>query len=96
MAKYVRLQDSLDRQLKEEKFKVAYLKAQAESEPFFEALKARRSLNLTQAEVAKKMGTSQSVVARLERNLCKGVLPSTNTLRRYARALGKELRIEFV
>jgi predicted transcriptional regulator len=51
----------------------------------------RRSLGLSQTEVAARMGTSQSAVARLE----SGDLDvRLSTLERYAAALGAELRFE--
>ena len=42
---------------------------------------------MSQAEVAEKMGTTQSVVARLESDKG-GQFPSPATLRKYVRALG--------
>lgn len=59
-------------------------------------LEARAQTGLTQAEVAQRMGTTQSAVARLENNLIRGKLPSGRTLTRYAEALGKRVRISFV
>jgi DNA-binding XRE family transcriptional regulator len=49
-----------------------------------ELIAARTRAGLTQAQVAGRMGTTQSVVARLE----SGRLPSLRTLLRYARATG--------
>lgn len=55
-----------------------------------EELTARRvKLGLTQTEVAARMGTSQSAVARLESG--EGDV-RLSTLQRYADALGQELR----
>jgi DNA-binding XRE family transcriptional regulator len=55
-------------------------------------LKARHDAGLTQAQVAERMGTQPPAVARLERSLATGKhSPSLSTLRRYARACGKEL-----
>jgi len=51
---------------------------------------------MTQADIAEKMGTSQSAVARLEARLMKGDLPSMNSLKRYAAALGKKVEVRFV
>jgi transcriptional regulator with XRE-family HTH domain len=62
---------------------------------FDEFLKARSSAGMSQAEVAKKMGTTQSAVARFES--AKGRhSPSLATLRRYARALGYRVDIRLV
>ncbi|HEY7978699.1 MAG TPA: helix-turn-helix transcriptional regulator [Rhizomicrobium sp.] len=54
-----------------------------------ELLKARTRAKLTQAQVAKRMGTSQSAVARLE----SGRAPSMASLRKYAKATGSKIEI---
>lgn len=53
---------------------------------------ARAEAGMTQAEVARAMGTTQAVVARLESGRTK---PSTRTLERFARATGHRLRVTF-
>ena len=55
-------------------------------------IKARAAANLTQAQLAKRMHTSQAVIARLESGRVK---PSTRTLERLAEATGLRLRISF-
>jgi len=55
-------------------------------------IEARIKARLSQAEVARLMGTTESVVSRLESGRTK---PSTRTLERYARATGNKLRISF-
>jgi DNA-binding XRE family transcriptional regulator len=50
---------------------------------------SRRTLGLTQTEVAERMGTSQSAVARLEAQAADARL---STLERYAAALGRQLQ----
>ena len=58
-------------------------------------LKARQEAGLTQAQVAKRMGTQAPAVARLERALATGKhSPSVATLRRYVKACGKRLVLE--
>jgi DNA-binding XRE family transcriptional regulator len=55
-------------------------------------LKARAAAGLTQADVARRMGTQAPAVARLERALATGKhSPSIDTLRKYVRACGKQL-----
>jgi transcriptional regulator with XRE-family HTH domain len=49
-------------------------------------------LTQTQTQVAKRIKTSQSVVARLESGAS---MPSTRTLQRYAKATGSRLTIRF-
>jgi transcriptional regulator with XRE-family HTH domain len=54
--------------------------------------KARLRSGLTQAQLAKRMKTTQSTVARLESGRGK---PSTRTLARFAKATGHRLKISF-
>ena len=53
-------------------------------------IRARTRAHLSQAEVASRMGTTESAVSRLESGRVK---PSTRTLERYAQATGHRLRI---
>jgi len=53
---------------------------------------ARRRAGLSQVELARRAGTSQPSIARLERGL---VSPTVISLDRIARALGTELVIDF-
>ena len=74
----------------------AYIKAYdalAEEFALAEALiRARAQAGLTQGELAKRMHTTQAVIARLESGRVK---PSTRTLERLAAATGMRLRISF-
>lgn len=74
----------------------AYRKAHAALEEEFalaEAMiRARAAAGLTQEQLAKKMRTTQAVIARLESGRVK---PSTRTLERLAAATGTRLRIWF-
>ena len=74
----------------------AYRQQYAALEPEFaliEAmLRARSHAGLTQAQLARRMGTTQAVIARLESGRTK---PSTRTLERMAKATGMRLRISF-
>ncbi len=58
-------------------------------------LKARARRGLTHAQVAEKIGTTQSAVARLESGRGKHS-PSLATLSRYAKALGCRLEVKLV
>ena len=60
-----------------------------------EVLKARTEAGLTQAQVAARVGTTQSAIARLESAQPRHS-PSIATLQRYAKALGYRVRIRFV
>lgn len=65
----------------------------AEYETARELIAARGLAGLTQSEVAQRMGTTQSVIARLESGK---QAPSLRTVQRYARAVGARavVRIE--
>lgn len=64
---------------------------------FDELLKARMEAGLTQAEVARRMGTKTPAVARLEAGGGnKKHSPSISTLRKYANAVGCRLEIRLV
>jgi predicted transcriptional regulator len=71
----------------------AYAEADEEFRLLEALLRARAEAGLTQTEVARRMGSTQSAVARLEGG---GISPSVETLRRYAKAVGKRLRVEMV
>jgi ribosome-binding protein aMBF1 (putative translation factor) len=58
-----------------------------------EMIEARQSAGLTQAEVAQRMGTTQSVVARLE---SARHMPTFDMVARYAAAIGRRLDIHLV
>ena len=55
-------------------------------------VEARKRAGLTQTEMAKRIKTTQSVIARLESG---SSLPSGRTLQRYARATGSRLEVRF-
>jgi ribosome-binding protein aMBF1 (putative translation factor) len=57
-----------------------------------EVAKARARAGLSRAELARRMKTTQSTIARLESG--RG-LPSTRTLGRFAKATGHRLKISF-
>jgi DNA-binding XRE family transcriptional regulator len=62
-----------------------------------EILAARKKAGLSQAEIAKRMGTQAPAIARLESSLASGKhFPSLNTLRKYAAALGKRIELHLV
>ena len=60
-------------------------------------LKARVEAGLTQAEIARRMGTHAPAVARLEASMIKSRhSPTVETLRKYAAACGRKLEIRLV
>ncbi len=86
-------QKDLNEQLKNPTFKKWYDYYGKQLEIAFAVHKLRKSKGLSQAQMAKKIGTTQSNVARMEagnQNF------TTDTLQKIAQALNKELKIEFV
>jgi predicted transcriptional regulator len=81
-----------DKWRKDPAYKKAYDAFDEEFALTSELLRARQEAGLTQAQVAARMKSTQSVVARLEG----GKKPSWATLERYARAVGKRLRVALV
>ena len=64
---------------------------------FDELVMARNAAGLTQAEVAKRMGTRIPAISRLEAGGGKnGHSPSIKTLRKYAESVGCRLEIKLV
>ena len=76
--------------------KPGYRKAHAALAPEFAlaraVIHARVQAGLTQEQLAKRMDTTQSVIARLESGRTR---PSTQTLERLAAATGTHLKISF-
>jgi|LAHS01.1.fsa_nt_gb DNA-binding XRE family transcriptional regulator len=70
-----------------------YEKVDVEYTLIEEMIRARMKAHLSQAELATKIGTTQSAIARLESGR---VSPSLTTLRRYAEATGRQLKVGFV
>lgn len=58
-----------------------------------EMIEARQDAGLTQADVASRMGTSQSVVARLE---SARHMPTFDLIARYAEAVGRRLDLRLL
>ena len=77
---------------KDPKYVAAYEALREEFELASALIKARSEADMTQDEVAKAMGTTQAVVARLEGGK---TMPSTRTLGRFAKATRTRLRISF-
>ncbi len=74
-------------------FRAGYQEVRDEYSLIATMIRARASAGLTQEALAQRLGTTQSAIARLEGGR---VSPSVETLRRYAAATGKRLRVEMV
>ena len=76
--------------LQNEEFRSEYVRLEDEFALAAQLIEARKRAHLTQEEVAKRMGTTQSVVARLESG---HPMPSLRSLQRYARAVDSKVEI---
>lgn len=78
--------------MKEPKYRKAYKALEDEFAVAKAVIAARNRAGLTQMELARKMGTTQPVVARMEGGR---IQPSLRTLQRLAQATGSKLTIRF-
>ena len=92
LRKFIPVEEAFARWERKPKFRNAYDELEEEFALVAEILKARAKAGLTQEQLAKRMKTSQAVVARLESGR---TLPSTRTLKRFAKATGHRLKITF-
>lgn len=88
-----RISELKQRFIENPEFREEYEKADAEFRLIEELVLARSKAKLSQAEVARRIGTTQSAIARLEGG---GVSPSVSTLQRYAEATGSRLEIKLI
>lgn len=88
----IRLKDLHKKWLGDETYRREYEALEEEFSLAAALIDARSRAGLTQKELAEKMDTSQSAVARMESGRS---IPSGNTLKRFARATGTRLRITF-
>ncbi len=92
LRKFIPVEEAFARWERNPKFRSAYDELEEEFALVTEIIKARAKAGLTQEQLAKRMKTSQAVVARLESGR---TLPSTRTLKRFAKATGHRLKITF-
>jgi DNA-binding XRE family transcriptional regulator len=85
-----KLKQLKNRFMEDPEFREEYARADEEYALVEALVRARTTAKLTQAEVARRLGTTQSAIARLEGGQ---VSPSFATLRRYAEATGTRLTV---
>jgi ribosome-binding protein aMBF1 (putative translation factor) len=78
--------------MKKKEYRAAYQELAPEFTVARAVIKARATAGLTQEQLAERMETTQSVIARLESGRTR---PSTQTLERLAAATGTRLKISF-
>lgn len=86
-------QSYLNKQLKDPNVKKQYHAEGKQLEIAYQILQLRKKQGISQTELAKKIGTTQSNVARLEAGQQNF---TTETLQKIATAFRRDLRIEFV
>ena len=87
------LSDFLAEQLKDPEFKKEWEDFQPELELMKQVIGERMEQNISQRELADRMGTKQANISRLENG---NANPSLDFLKRLAKALGKKLEIKLV
>ena len=90
--KFIPAEESFKQWKKDPKYVAAYDALEKKFAIASAMIKARADADMTQEQVARAMGTTQAVVARLESGR---ILPSTRTLERFAKATKTRLRISF-
>lgn len=76
--------------LKDEEFKIEYEKLKPRYEAIEQIIRARKEQNITQAELAKRVGTQKSNISRLESG---NYNPSLDFLAKIAESLGKKISV---
>lgn len=90
--KYIAVEEAAKDWFKDPAFVAAYEALDEEFALAGALIEARNAAAMTQEDVAEAMGTTQTVIARLESGR---QMPSTRTLQRFAKATGSRLRISF-
>lgn len=88
----IRVNDLHKKWMKDAKYRREHEALEEEFSLAAALIEARARAGLTQEQVARRMKTTQAVIARLEGG---GSKPSTRTLERYADATGSRLKISF-
>ncbi|MFA5387179.1 MAG: helix-turn-helix transcriptional regulator [Candidatus Paceibacterota bacterium] len=86
-------QKYLASQLKDPEFKKYYDEYGKQLEISYQILKLRKKKGISQAELAKKIGTKQSNIARIEAGKQNF---SINTLEKIAKVFDRSLKIDFI
>ena len=93
MRKFIPVEESFSEWRKDPEFVKEYEALEEEFALAKALIDARSRSNLTQEQVAERMHTSQSYVAKLEGGR---INPTMKALKRYAEATGTKLRFNFV
>ena len=91
--KAIDFQEYLSEQLKNKNIKKYYDEYGKQIEIAYQILQLRKKQKMSQAVLAKKLGTNQSNIARMESGQQNF---TTETLQKVAKVFGRDLKIEFV
>jgi len=86
----VKFSEIKDQLIKDADFKAEYEKLKPRYEVISDIIKARVEQNITQEELAQRVGTQKSNISRLESG---NYNPSLSFLEKVARGLGKEIHV---
>ena len=87
----VKFSEVREQLMKDEKFKAEYEKLKPRYDLLSQIIEARAAQNMTQEELALRVGTQKSNISRLESGTYN---PSLDFITKVARSLGKEIHIE--
>lgn len=90
--KFIPVEEAFAEWRKDPEYNAAYDALEEEFAFASAMIEARAGADMTQEQVAAAMGTTQAVVARLESGRA---MPSTRTLKRFAKATRTRLRVTF-
>ena len=90
---YPSFEKYLAQQMKNKAFKMAFEEESQRLEVAYQILQLRKKQKLSQKELAKRLDTTQSVIARIETGQQNF---TTDTLQKIAAAFKRTLKIEFV
>ena len=89
----VKFEEVHNRLMKDEEFKMEYEKLKPRYELIAQIIDARSQLNITQEELAQRVGTQKSNISRFESG---SYNPSLDFITKVARSLGKEIHISLI
>ena len=89
----ISFEEMKENMLRDSEFKAEYEKLKPRYETIEQIIRARKELNLTQAELAKRVGTQKSNISRFESG---NYNPSLDFLVKVSEALGKSLSIQLI
>ncbi len=87
----VKFSDIREQLMKDEEFKAEYEKLKPRYDLLSQIIEARAAQNMTQEELALRVGTQKSNISRLESGTYN---PSLDFITKVAKSLGKEIHIE--